>query len=82
MINALPIIGWLLSLVFSTSLAVPFWICWTACGIGARYFYWLPDVYHEIPFWNCVGLFMVMSILKAAVIPRLAVSSSSTTKDK
>ena len=72
MINCIPIIGWLLSLFFSVSLSVPFWFCWTKCNLGARYFYWLPGVYHQIPFWHCVGLFMVLSILKWALVPRLA----------
>lgn len=64
MINKLPIIGWLLSFVASVSLSIPFWICWTHYGIGAKYFYWLPEVYQHIPFWNCVGLFIVLSIIK------------------
>lgn len=82
MLNALPIVGWFLSLFFSISLAVPFWIAWTACEIGATYFYWLPAVYQRPGFWSCVGLFMVMSILKVVLVPRFAsVSSSSTNKD-
>jgi hypothetical protein len=67
MINSIPILGWALSVVGSISLAVPFWICWTACGIGSRYFAFLPSNYHAIPFWDCVGLFIVISILKAGV---------------
>ena len=81
MINALPIVGWFLSLFFSISLAIPFWIAWTVCGIGEDYFYFLPSVYHKIGFWACVGLFMVFSILKAVLIPRLA-SISNTSESK
>ena len=81
MLNAIPIIGWLLSLLFSISLAIPFWIAWTVCGIGETYFYFLPKVYHAIGFWACVGLFMVLSILKAVLVPRLAsVSNDSSSK--
>lgn len=79
MLNAIPFIGWLLSLVFSISLAIPFWIVWTACGIGATYFYWLPVVYHEPGFWATVGLFIAISILKAVLVPKL-VSVSSESK--
>lgn len=83
MLNALPFVGWFLSLFFSISLAVPFWIAWTACGIGEEYFYFLPPRYHHIGFWACVGLFMVLSILKAVLIPRLAsVSNTNESKSK
>jgi hypothetical protein len=82
MLNALPFIGWFLSLVFSVSLAIPFWLCWTVAGFGAKYFYWLPPVYQSIPFWSCVGLFMVISILKAVLIPRLASVSNNTSTSK
>lgn len=78
MLNALPFVGWFLSLFFSISLAVPFWIAWTVCGIGKEYFYFLPPVYHEIGFWASVGIFMVLSILKAVLVPRfVSVSSES-----
>lgn len=79
MLNAIPFFGWFLSLMFSVSLAVPFWITWTVCEIGKTYFYWLPDVYLAPGFWSCVGLFMVLSILKAVLVPRL-VSVSSESK--
>ncbi len=81
MLNAIPFFGWFLSLFFSISLAIPFWIAWTVCGIGETYFYWIPPVYLHPGFWACVGLFMVMSILKAVLVPRIAsVSTSSESK--
>lgn len=61
-------------------MAIPFWICWTAFGIGEIYFYWLPEVYQSIPFWSCVGLFMCISILKSVIIPKL-VEVSNDNKD-
>jgi hypothetical protein len=69
-INLFPGVGWVLSLIFNISLAVPFWIAWTLCGIGETYFFFLPPVYHSIGFWACVGLFMVLSILKWVLLPR------------
>ena len=81
MLNAIPVIGWLLSLVFTTSVAVPFWIVWSACGIGSKYFYWLPEVYQRIPFWNCVGLFMVIGILKSVLTPKLVEVSQKVEKE-
>ena len=71
MINAIPILGWFISLAGSISLAVPFWLLWTACSLGTTYFYWLPTRYQSIPFWHCVGLFIIASILRSQ-IPKLA----------
>ncbi len=71
MINKIPFIGWFLSGVAAIGLAVPFWICWTLWGIGETYFYWLPVQYKTIPFWDCVGIFVVVAILKGTLIPNL-----------
>ncbi len=81
MINKLPIIGWALSFCASVSLSVMFWLCWTYCGLGAKYFYQLPERYQSIPFWNCVGLFIILSILKG-MFPVLVSSSSSSKSEK
>ena len=69
--NAIPIIGWALSLVLNTSMAVPFWIIWTVCGIGEKYFYFVPEKFLAIPFWDCVGIFVVIEILKSVLTPRI-----------
>lgn len=83
MINKLPVIGWLLSIIASVSLSVPFWVVWTYFGIGAKYFYWLPAVYQRIPFWECVGLFIAISIIKGTLIPSLAhVSNTNENTNK
>jgi len=82
MINKLPIIGWILSVTASVSLSIPFWFCWTHCGLGEKYFYFLPELYQRIPFWNCVGLFIVISIIKGTLIPTLVSSSSSSKTGK
>lgn len=80
MINSIPIVGWLISIVVSVSLAIPFWFCWSFCGLGETYFYWLPAVYQILPFWHVVGLFIVLSILKGK-FPTF-VSSSATNNAK
>jgi hypothetical protein len=82
MINKLPIIGWILSAIGATSLAIPFWICWTYMGIGEKYFYFIPEVYLNIPFWNCVGLFIVIKILYGTLIPRIFYVSNTQTVEK
>lgn len=79
MINKLPVIGWVFSIVASISMSVPFWVCWTWLGIGQKYFYRLPEVYLTIGFWDCVSLFIVISILKGVLTPQFfSVSQSNT----
>jgi len=63
-INCVPFLGWLLSFIANASLAVPFWFCWTYLELGRIYFYFVPVVFQSIPFWNCVGLFMILGILR------------------
>lgn len=83
MINAIPVLGWLLSFIGNVSLAIPFWICWTACGIGATYFPFLPPVWQVIPFWNVVGLFVSVSIIKTVFVPKLcSVNNSNDNENK
>jgi hypothetical protein len=80
-VNAVPIIGWFLSILVSTSLSVPFWFFWTVCGIGEKYFYFLPPVWKSIPFFECIGLFIAVSIIQAVFVPKL-VTVSQTTKSE
>lgn len=72
MLNAIPGIGWALDFFFKVSLAIPFWIIWTGFGIGEKFFYFLPPVYQTPGFWNCVGVFIVVPILKLIFVPKLA----------
>ena len=75
-VYGIPIFGWLIGAVLHTSLAVPFYFIWNA--LAPTYFYWLPPVYQNIGFWECVGLFIVVSILKAVLVPKLASVSTSS----
>ncbi len=79
MLNKIPFLGWFFSAVAAISLAVPFWLCWTWWGVGVKYFYWLPEIYQIIMFWDCVALFIVIAILKGTLIPRLFYSSKPAT---
>jgi len=79
MINAIPVLGWFLSAFFSISLAIPFYFIWNA--LAPTYFYFLPAVYQHLPFWDTVGLFMILPILKTMLFPKLA-TVSSTSKSK
>ena len=50
-------------------MAVPFWLLYTKFGIGAKFFYFLPPVYQAIGFFDCVWLFVCLSILKSVLFP-------------
>jgi hypothetical protein len=78
MLNAIPIIGWFFSVLFAASIAVPFWYIWTACGIGEKYAYWLPEVYLHPAFWDCVGVFIVVNIIKDIFLPNFTRATSSS----
>lgn len=77
-IYALPIFGWFLGLLFHASMAIPFWIVWN--WLAPKFAYWLPAVYQHLGFWETVGLFIIMSTIKAVVLPT-SFSSSSSGKD-
>lgn len=80
MLNAIPVFGWFFSFFFMVSLSVPFWFIYTHIGLGTKYFAFLPAIYQAIPFWDTVGLFMVISILKSIMLPRFNVSNDIKTK--
>lgn len=83
MINKIPIVGWGLAIIAAVGLAVPFWFCWTLCGVGEEFFYFIPGVYQKISFWNCIGLFIVIAIIKGTLVPRLfSVSNSQSNSQK
>lgn len=48
---------------------VPFWLIWTVCGIGATYAYWLPEVYLRPSLLDCIGLFVVLTIIRTILVP-------------
>lgn len=70
MLNYIPVVGWLMDFGFKVSLAIPFWFIWTVLGIGRKYFSFLPEIYRAVPFWDCVGIFIVVPILYNIFVPR------------
>jgi len=67
--NYVPIIGWFVSVLVNMSLAFPFWFLWTYLGAGSRYFTWLPSIWHKVPYWDLVGLFVLVHILYDLIAP-------------
>lgn len=76
MIFMLPVVGWLIGFVLAFGMAVPFYYCWNA--LAPIYFAaWVPPIFLQLPFWHIVGLFVIISILKAMLVPNWG--SSNTT---
>ena len=68
MLWLVPIFGPLLGFVFMFFLAIPFYYLWN--DLAPMYFYWLPQVYLQLPFWDCVWLMMLTGMLKLILLPR------------
>jgi hypothetical protein len=75
MIFTLPIIGWLIGFVLALSLSVPLYFLWNS--MASTYFYWLPEVYLHIPFWDTVWLVMLLWILRCLFLPRGATNTNN-----
>lgn len=71
MINAIPFLGWFISVCVAISMAIPFYMFWTVNHIGAKFFYFMPAVYQAPGFWDTVMLFVVVSIIKSIFLPNL-----------
>lgn len=48
-------------------LSVPFYFLWNY--FAPIYGYALPPVYQHLPFWHCVGLFTLLAIFRAVLLP-------------
>ena len=77
MLNKISILGWVFTMLAAIGLSVPFWFFWTFLDIGKIYFYFIPEIFRLIPFWDCVGLFIVIAILKGTLIPKIFTVSNN-----
>ena len=66
-LNAIPIIGWLIAALLCLFIAVPVYFLWN--WLAPVYFYWLPNVYLNLPFWHVFGLLWLISTLKNLMVP-------------
>lgn len=80
MINAIPFLGWFIDFCLKASLAIPFWYIWDICNVGERFVYQLPIVYHHPGFWNIVGIFIVIPIMKGIFLPSFSITNNTTSK--
>jgi hypothetical protein len=72
--SKVPIVGWLIGFVIAVVMAIPFYFLWN--GLIPTYFSWLPAVWMHIPFWDCVWLAMLISIVKHILFAGLFVNSN------
>ena len=70
MINVITAAGWFLSLFFMTSLALPYNSVRIVCG--PTYFYFPPPMWQSPDFFVCIGIFILVSILRSVFAPKLA----------
>lgn len=73
MIYAIPVVGWFIGFGLHVCLAIPFYFLWW--WLAGKFFYWLPPVYLTLGFWEIVGLFATVSILKFVLVPRFGFPS-------
>ena len=67
LLMAIPVIGWFLGIMISLFISIPFYFLWN--WLAPIYFYFLPQVYKELPFFNCIGLFILIPIVIKTISP-------------
>ena len=78
-LNAIPIIGWLIACLVCFFIAIPVYFLWN--WLAPTYFYWLPPVYLDLPFWHVFGLLWLISSLRGLLLPSISLSPKSEKKD-
>lgn len=73
-LNMIPIVGWAIAAVVCFFVAIPLFFLWNS--LAPVYFYWLPKVYLDLPFWHIVGLLWLLSSLRSLVLPTNVSSSN------
>jgi hypothetical protein len=76
---AIPVIGWLLGPIVAVCVALPFYALWQWFGIK-QFFAFLPPAFLNIGFWETVGLFLTISLLKIVLLPSFSCSCESDKK--
>ena len=58
------VVAILINILLDVLMAVPFWLFWTIFGIGDKYFYFLPVIYHNISLWHCISIFICLETIR------------------
>lgn len=64
----LPIKVWLVGILVTFLVAIPFWFIWSHLEVGKDYFSFLPQPLQSPRFWPVVGIFICLSILSGIVL--------------
>ena len=75
-LNIIPIVGWLIAAAICFFVAIPVSLLWN--WLAPTYFYWLPKVYLDLPFWHVFGLLWLISSVRGLLLP--SISTSANTK--
>jgi len=49
------------NIAFAIVIAIPFAICWNC--IAPKYLYFIPELYHIIPYWHVVAIILVCTYI-------------------
>lgn len=74
-LNAIPVVGWIVAAAICLFVAIPVYLLWN--WLAPIYFYWLPQVYLDLPFWHVFGLLWLWSSLKGLLLPSINTRSAS-----
>jgi len=58
----------MVGVIFAMFLTIPTYFIWNA--LAPTYFYFLPEVYRHIPFWNMMGLLLLFAFARALIFPQ------------
>ena len=74
-LNAIPIIGWIIAAIVCLFVAIPVNLLWN--WLAPIYFYGLPSVYLDLPFWHTFGLLWLIYSLKGLLLPNFHNTNNS-----
>lgn len=71
------------NIAFSIVTAIPFYYAWNC--VAPVYFNFIPIIYHQIPYWHIVGIFLVCTYIGEQIkklTPKLVSVSQTNSNDK
>lgn len=78
-LNVIPVVGWLIAAILCFFIAVPIHYLWN--WLAPTYFFFLPSVYLNLPFWHVFGLLWLLSSLRSILLPSISATASSGKKE-
>ncbi|MGH7740049.1 MAG: hypothetical protein ACREL1_07870 [bacterium] len=53
----------------ASALSIPFYFIWNK--LAPIYLHQIPQIYRQLPFWHCVGIFALVGILRVLICPSI-----------